>query len=181
MEEEFIIKSVLNGNINDFEQLVIKYQSLVFAICMNIVKDPLRAEDISQETFFQAYKSLGNYKFKGFKAWVCKIAANKAIDYKRKMKQNSTKNIICMDESLMQNIEDSSNLQEDFIKRDERDRMQCLVKKLPPKYSTVIYKYYNESKTYDEIASEEGISLKTVESRLYRAKILLRKKWKEDT
>lgn len=180
MEEEYI-KSVLSGNINDFEYLVAKYQSIVFAICVNIVKDPLQAENIAQETFFQAYKSLGSYNFKGFKTWLCRIATNKAIDYKRKIKQNDVQNIIYMDDSLLQSIEDKYDLQEDFIKKDEKNRIQCLVKELPPKYSTVIYKYYNESKTYDEIASEEGISLRTVESRLYRAKILLKKKWKEDT
>lgn len=178
--EESIINSILKGNINDFEQLVIRYQSFVFAICMNIIKDPLDAENVAQESFFQAYKSLKDYQFKGFKTWICRIATNKAIDYKRKMKQTNAQGIIYMDESLIQSIEDGSNLQEDFIKEEENKRMQCIIKELPPKYSTIIYKYYNQGKTYDEIALEEGISSRTVESRLYRAKILLRGKWKED-
>lgn len=178
--EESIIKSVLNGNINDFEHLVKKYQTVVFAICMNITKDPLEAENIAQETFFQAFKSLKDYEFKGFKTWLSRIATNKAIDYKRKMKKKDAQGVIYLDEVMIQNIEDGFNLQENFIKEDEKERIQCIIKELPPKYGTVIYKYYNESKSYQEIALEEGISSRTVESRLYRAKQILREKWKED-
>lgn len=178
--EEAIIKSILNGNVNEFEQLVKKYETFVFAICMNIIKDPLEAESIAQETFLQVFKSLKNYELKGFKTWISRIATNKAIDYKRKLKQKNTQGVIYLDEVMMQNIEDEFNLQEHFIKQEEKKRMQCLIKELPQKYSTVIYKYYNESKSYQEIALEEGISSRTVESRLYRAKQLIKDKWKED-
>lgn len=179
--EEFIIKNVLNGRINDFEEIVQKYQSIVFAICMNIVKDPLEAENLAQETFIQAYKSLESYKFKGFKTWIARIATNKAIDYTRKIKLRNSSNVIYIDELPDEIPENKIGIQEVLIKREEKEALQSLVSELPIKYSTVIKKYYIQSKSYEEIAYEEGISTRTVESRLYRARNLLKDKWKEDT
>ena len=46
-----------------------------------------------------------------------------------------------------------------------------------PSYSRVLMRYYFEHQSYQQIAREEGISLKTVESRLYRARKILRKRW----
>lgn len=179
--EEFIIKSVLDGRINDFEKIVQKYQSIVFAICMNIIKDPLEAENLAQETFIQAYKSLEGYKFKGFKTWITRIATNKAIDYKRKMKLSNSSNVIYIDELADEIPENNLSLQETLIKKEEKEALRSLVAGLPDKYSTVIKKYYVQSKSYEEIAFEEGISTRAVESRLYRARSLLKDKWKEDT
>jgi RNA polymerase sigma factor (sigma-70 family) len=51
---------------------------------------------------------------------------------------------------------------------------------LPPNYRQVITAYYMEGKSYQQIAMEQDVELKTIESRLYRARIWMKKHWKEE-
>lgn len=174
--EENIIKSILSGNINDFEIIVNAYQKFVYAICRSIIKDPHEAENVAQEVFIQVYNSLENYEFKGFKTWIGKIATNKSIDYKRK----AAKNVIYIDDVHTLESAIDSSPSEAMEKEEEIERLKILCKELPLIYGSVINKYYIENKSYHEIAFEEGLSVKTVESRLYRAKAILKGRWIED-
>lgn len=66
-----------------------------------------------------------------------------------------------------------------LLQEEERERLKAACSKLPQRYRSVVDKFYFQDKGYQEIAAEEGISLKTVESRLYRARMLLRQNWEE--
>jgi RNA polymerase sigma factor (sigma-70 family) len=54
------------------------------------------------------------------------------------------------------------------------------VNSLPNNYREVIIAYYIEEKSYQQIALEQGVELKTVASKLHRAKLWMKKHWKED-
>lgn len=71
------------GDEQAFCEIVETYKGYVFAIILNFIKDNYIAEDIAQEVFLQAYRSLPQFRNKNFKAWIGKIAVNKAIDFKR--------------------------------------------------------------------------------------------------
>lgn len=66
-----------------------------------------------------------------------------------------------------------------IIRQEDRERLEKICTMLPDRYADVIQKFYFQDKGYNDIAVEEGISTKTVESRLYRARIVLRQKWEE--
>lgn len=176
--DELLIKSVFKGNQDAFRKLVEKYQTFVFAICMNIVRDRQEAENLSQETFIQVYRSLARYESKGFKTWIGRIATNKAIDWKRKAENSHS--IVHLDDPEVLSTQHEDSLQDQVIKNERKKQIISLCNQLPEKYSIVLNKYYIQSKSYQEISVEEGISIKTVESRLYRAKKEIRKKWEEE-
>lgn len=177
--DELLIKRVLNGDQEAFRKIVEIYQNLVFAICFNITGHRQEAENLAQETFIQVYRSLSRYENKGFKAWIGRIATNKAIDWKRKSKAESEKKLLYI-EDIEELKSEEASLQDQLIRDENRKKILKICESLPLKYSVVLKKYYVHSKSYNQISKEEGISVRTVESRLYRAKQAIRKKWEEE-
>lgn len=176
--DELLVKKALKGDEDSFRSLVEKYQGLVFAICFNITGHRQEAENLAQETFIQVYRSLSRYENKGFKSWIGKIATNKAIDWKRKMRLENEGKVVYL-EDIEEISTESNSIHEELIKKENSKKVLELCNKLPEIYSSVLIKFYIQSKSYNEISKEDGISVKTVESRLYRAKNAIRKQWKE--
>ena len=63
------------------EELIDRYQSLVFSICFKMTGDYFAAEDLAQETFLSAYEKYSSFDGRHEKAWICRIATNKCLDY----------------------------------------------------------------------------------------------------
>ncbi len=177
IEEENIIKRILDGNQEEFRKIVEIYQNYIFAICFNILKDRQEAENITQETFIKIYSSLKQYEFSGLKTWIGRIATNKCIDLKRK-KDREIKNNMTYLEDIENRLQSNYLVEEDVIRKEEIKRVLDCCDEIPEKYGKIIKKYYLDSQSYKEIAHKERISVKIVESRLYRGKKLLRKKLK---
>ena len=161
-----------------FEELINQYKAYVFAIILRIINDPDDAQDIAQEVFLQLYRSLHEYQPDHLKAWIGRITTNKAIDWKRKQARQLALVDSDMERQTIPGVMDMSPEQM-LLQQERESHMKDLCRSLPPRYSQVIIKYHFENKSYQQIAREEGISLKTVESRLYRARRLLREQWKE--
>lgn len=178
--DEQLVRRVLNGNQDAFAELVKKYEKLVYAICFNITGHRQEAENLAQETFIQVYRSLSKYEYKGFKTWIGRIATNKSIDWKRKRTLESENKVVYLEDIPEIGSEDF-NIQEQLLRKESREKVQKICERLPQKYSSIIKKYYMQSKTYSQISEEEGISLRTVETRLYRARQEIRRKWEEES
>lgn len=177
-QDELLVKRALKGDNDSFRSIVEKYQGLVYAICFNITGHRQEAENLAQETFIQVYRSLSRYENKGFKSWIGRIATNKAIDWKRKRKLENEGKVVYL-EDISEISTDDNSINEQLIKKENAKRVMELCNNLPEIYSTVLIKFYIQSKSYNEISKEDGISVKTVESRLYRAKQAIRKQWEE--
>lgn len=175
-KEELIIKGVLAGDTNAFSLIVEGYKKYVFSIIYNIIRDQQETENIAQEAFLQAFSSLSTYQFKGFKSWLGRIATNKAIDYVRKREKEK---VIPLDYIDDKDWQSDISIEDEIIHKEELELIKNLCRDIPQKYSNVLEKYYINSFNCRRIAEEEGISIKTVESRLHRARNLLRVKWKE--
>ncbi len=161
-----------------FEELINQYKAYVFAIILRFINDPDDAQDIAQEVFLQLYRSLPEYQPDHLKAWIGRITTNKAIDWKRKQARQTALVDSDMERQIIPGVMDMSPEQM-LLQQERESHMKDLCRSLPPRYSQVMIKYHFENKSYQQIAREEGISLKTVESRLYRARRLLRERWKE--
>ncbi|UWG99286.1 RNA polymerase sigma factor [Dehalobacter sp. DCM] len=147
-------------------------------ICLNVVHDPFEAENLTQDTFLQVYKSLPTYEYRGFKTWLSRIALNKAIDYKRKLAKTKGRERLGLAE--IENLADErAPVQEIIIKEEEKVLLDQCLKKIPKHYETVIRKTYQDNKSSRQIALEENISIRTVETRLYRGKKILRECFEE--
>lgn len=166
-----------DGDKSAFEKVVIYYQDYIYSLCLGIVRDQYIAADITQETLVGIYQSIGSYHGKGFKTWISRIATNKSIDYIRKRTKEQEK--LTSLEDYKEVISISETPEDVFLRGDQRDKLLAVCQSLDSKYSIVLNKYYIDNKSYSTIASEEEISIRTVESRLYRAKTMIKKYWEE--
>jgi len=133
---------------------------------------------LTQETFLQVYQSLSQYEFRGFKTWISRIALHKAIDYKRKVARSGVGEAICLSE--MEQVPDHKmSVQDMIVKEEEQTLLKECLRRIPEHYETVIRKSYEENKNSKQIASEEKISVRTVETRLYRGKKILKECFEE--
>lgn len=177
--EDVLIKRAAVGDKAAYEKLVDQYKNYVFAIVLNLTRDSFHADNVAQEVFLQVYISLPRYRFEGFRTWIGRIAVRKAIDWKRKQQRIAEKERLAAAENLAARGQQSSP-EQTLIKKEEAQRIRSLCGQLPDGYKTVVEKYYFFGKSYRQIADEEGIALKTVETRLYRARQKLKEQWKED-
>jgi RNA polymerase sigma-70 factor (ECF subfamily) len=176
MEHEDLIRQILLGHTELFEQIVLEYQNLVYTVCLNIVKNTHDAENAAQETFLTAFQSLSAFKgsdSKSFKPWICRIATNKSIDYIRKQSR-----ISLVDFSEYDFVEtETESLEQAFERKETRENLKQVLSELPDKYSEVIRAFYYNEHSVKEIARALELPVRTVETRLYRAKKLIRERF----
>ena len=167
------MNQVLAGNDAVFEVLVERYKNYVFAIVYPVLKNQNDVEDAAQETFLKLYRALPQYSQGSFKSWLGRIAVNTAIDLKRKQERLGESFLDALPEKY---IPPGPSAEEEML---GRQSLEVLLKGLPEKYRNVVYQYYIQEKSCREIASAQGVALRTIESRLYRSRKLIKKKLRE--
>lgn len=173
-----IIEKILNGDEHSFTFLVEKYRVHIFRSVYPILRNKEDAEDCTQEVFAKVYHSLPNYRKEGFKTWITRIAVNHAIDVKRK---NRTKREKLVEEIPSNHIISLANDTEKLIISNElKAHIRKKIGELPTNYRDIIYGFYIEEKTYAQLAKEQNVRIKTIETKLYRARQWMRKAWKEE-
>lgn len=174
-----LVKRVKKGEYSAFDLLVLKYQSRVIAISTKYVKDIQLAEDIAQESFFKAYKSIDSFREESaFYTWLYRITANTAINYLSSKKRKSElleadvsnregESIDIFDIPGGESPEDilnANSLREDIFKN---------MSNLPEEIRTALTLREFEGLSYEEIAEILGCPLGTVRSRIFRGRELL--------
>ena len=180
IDEDKIIEEVLQGNSDAFRLIVDEYSKHIFYTTYSVLRDVKDAEDVAQETFIQIYKSLSQYRSQGFKSWITRIATNKAIDLKRKKTRRGEDKqlypVVDM-ELIPSGEEDPLSL---TIRQEKKELFKKKLQMIPDNHRVVLTAFYLEEKNYEQIAEELDVKPKTVESKLYRARDWIRKKWKEE-
>ena len=107
-DDNFYIGKVINGQTNYFSFIVEKYQDIVFSIALKVLRNREDAEEIAQESFIKAFKSLHTFKGNAkFSTWLYRITYNTCISEVRKKKIHftSTDDIQIRDEAVEMNME----------------------------------------------------------------------------
>lgn len=178
VNESELISAYIRGDENAFTLLVNRYKSKVYTTIYLVVKDSYVAEDLTQDTFIKAIKTLkdGRYNEEGkFLPWILRIAHNLAIDYFRRAKRYP--NVVFEDGSSVFN---SLNFAEDSIesaqiRKESHEHLRSLIKKLPQQQREVLVMRHYEDLSFQEIAEATGVSINTALGRMRYALINLRK------
>lgn len=165
------------GKINSQDyiiRLVQQYQNLIFSVCLRLTGDYFVAEDITQETFLSAYEHLEEFDGDAEKAWLCRIAANKCIDYKR---EAARRTVAMAEEDLPPDPTEPVGDEplKAVLNKELMHRVGSACEALEPAYRSVARMYFLEGKTAREISERTGIGIKTIQTRIYRAREMLRK------
>jgi RNA polymerase sigma factor (sigma-70 family) len=179
IQDEAVIKQILEGQTDEFRVIIDRYYSHLYRIVNAVLHHPKDAEDVTQEALVKIYRSLPQYQHQGFKSWMTRIAVNAAIDYKRK-RDRRREDITVHEEGILLSASTDEPIDLVLQRKEQGAMIARYLSELPPNYRQVITAYYMEGKSYQQIAIEQDVELKTIESRLYRAKIWMKKHWKED-
>lgn len=182
INESVLIKKAIEGDQDAFAKIVDFYKNYVFAIIFNFIKDYNEVENVAQEVFLQIYLSLPKYQDDNFKGWIGRITSNKSIDWIRKKKSKFKEEVMEDSEDIVDNpkFSHTETPEEILIEKEKKEAVSRLCKSVPPIYEDVIVKFYLQGKSYEEIAVEEGVAVKTIASRLYRGRNMLKEKWREE-
>ncbi len=177
MEEKELVRLSREGSEEAFAELVKKYRIKVFNLAFSLTRDRDVADDLAQEAFIKAYYALPRFQSRsGFGTWLYRIAINHARDYLRKKSR--------MIQISIDNIKESSILQEDKTMKEEKESAEAQrkqfvhqsIRSLPEKHQVILSLRDIQGFSYEEISKILKISPGTVDSRIYRARKMLRKK-----
>ena len=183
-EDARLISAALQGDEKAFEVLLKKYRNLVFTIMMKMVRKPQEAEDLTQEAFMKAFRSLSSFNNEfAFSTWLMKIATNNCIDFLRKRKLRTysiNEPVQYKDEKIEMELPDHEPGPEKHLLQSEQKRIiEEAIDQLPERYRYVILLRHKEEKSYEEIAEILDLPLGTVKAQIFRAREILNQKLKE--
>ena len=159
-------------------ELMNQYKNLVFSVCLKLTGDYFTAEDITQETFISAYQHLSEFDGQSEKAWLCRIASNKCVDYLRQAERRA---VATAEEEMPQEAsEGRDGPLEQFISEDVMERFRCSCNELPEPYKTPAILHFDKGLTAKEISEQTEVPIKTVQSHIYRAREMLKKKIRKE-
>ena len=180
-----VIKQVLEGNVNSFETLMLRYKDLVLRIVKKHVPYS-ETEEMAQETFIRAYQSLSGFKSKGdFKQWLASIAVRTCYDYWRKVYRSKEVSMSSLSERhqkwLEEVISDQPEIpfQEDDVQKEATELLDWAMGKLAPEDRMVLELVYLEGLSGKEAADLLGWSVANVKVRTFRSRNKLKKLLKE--
>lgn len=158
-------------------RLIKEYQNLIFSICLRHVGDYFIAEDLTQETFISAYTHLDTFNGENEKAYLARIASNKCIDY---LRSAGRRMIATPEEEMPEESSERDELVNSVMNKEILANIQEVVDNLPPPYREVARLYFVEDRSAKEIAFEISTPLKTVQTRIYRARDLVKQKIRKE-
>lgn len=161
------IERILNGETELFGLLIHTYSEQIFRLISKIVHNTEDAEELTQDCFLKAFRTLG--KFKGecqFSTWLYRIAYNTAISATRKKKQE----FLYIAEQTINQVPDE-NVNEQFENETNENQLKALNKAigcLSPEERAILQLFYTDQKTIDDIARVTGLTNANVKVKLHR-------------
>lgn len=154
--------------------MIDQYQNLVFTICLRFTNNYFDAEDLTQETFLSAYRNIEQFDGENIKAWLCKIAKNKCLDFR---KSASSRIIPTQDQFFLTTEADNiSQLPEQACLENEvKNELYEACQGLDEPYREVAKAFFCDERSVEEIAATLDRNPKTLRTQIYRAKGMLRK------
>jgi len=166
-EDSFLIARARGGDLRAFEEIVRLYQRRVYGVALRIVRAHDVADDVAQEAFVRAWRSLDRFELgRPFGPWVCRIAANLAVNHVRSPRAR--------EEGLPEGHAETPGKDPGplsvVLDAEARRVLDDAVAGLPAEQRAVFVLRAVEEMSYEEIAGALGISPGTVMSRLFRAR-----------
>jgi RNA polymerase sigma-70 factor (ECF subfamily) len=175
-QHDEIIEKAQNGDHAAFEQLYLLYKKKVHGVCFTIVKNDADAEDLTQDTFINAFRYIKDFRRDSkFSTWLTRIAINAALMHLRKRKNKPCDSI----DELIESQNSSFKRQiavVDHHQASTLDRLSFMkaFKRLRKKQQFLLYVFDIQGCEQGEIAAMLGVTDSTLKSRIHRARLELR-------
>jgi RNA polymerase sigma-70 factor (ECF subfamily) len=162
------VRECLAGSTQAFAGLVELYEKPVYNVALRMLRSPEDARDVAQTVFLKAYQNLSSYDPQyRFYSWIYRMAINESLNLLRV----GHRNVGPVDERLPA---DDPDPQETLAAGQRRDAVLEALGRLGPEHRAVIVLRYFVDQSYEEMGEALGIDARTVKSRLYTARQLLK-------
>ena len=175
LSEKKIIDRVLGGDVNAFEELVVRYESTVYSLALRMVSNREDAADMTQEAFIKAYNSLPSFRGDSrFSSWLYRITSNVCLDFLRSKSRRPQSSLTTESEDdgdVQLEIPDPAAGPEELLMK--KLSMQSLsegLKLLPDKQRQILAMRELGGMSYAEIGAALSLEEGTVKSRIFRAR-----------
>jgi len=166
-DETFLLGRARQGDLSAFEEVVRRYQRRVYGVALRIVRSHAVADDVVQEAFLRAWRALDRFELgRPFGPWVCRIAANLAV--------NHVRSPVAREDPLPEGHGETQSAQasplDAVLDGEAQELLNGALAALPPDQRAVFVLRSVEEMSYREIGEALDLSPGTVMSRLFRAR-----------
>jgi RNA polymerase sigma-70 factor (ECF subfamily) len=169
--DQSLVRQCLAGDRGAFTGLMNRHLGKVRGVIHNMVLNPADTDDLAQETFLAAYRSLGSYRGgSAFSTWLCAIAVNKACSHVRKQSRGR-RALERMDTGDVW----SRHPDADMLEQEARQEIDAAIEQLPAHLRAVLVLSVVEGHSGAEVAEICACSTAAVYWRLHQARKQLQK------
>lgn len=167
-----LIREIKDGNIECYAELISRYEKKIFAFVLHMLRQAHlehMAEDICQETFYKAYRSIHSFRDveATFSTWLYTIARNTVLSELRKSRNSD----VYLEDTLQVPVASDERMPEQQLLRVEREVMvRQAINNLPEKQRSALILREYEQMEYNEIATILDLTVSSVKSLLFRAR-----------
>ena len=163
-DDRGLVANCLAGRADAFRQLVESYQSLVFGVCVRMVRDRHEAEDIAQEVFLRVHRSLHTWDpDRPLRSWLITIAANRCRTWLAKSR------IRLVDGTIMETLPEARPAETDA--GELRNTLSAAVHDLRPEYRLAFQLFHEQGLGYGEMSEVMSRPVGTLKTWLHRARV----------
>ncbi len=169
--DEICIQRILEGDSEEFRQLITKYKDMAYSIAMSVIKDEFHAEEIIQDSFIIAYEKLSTFKGDSkFSTWFYRIVINESFKLAKKHKTE----FVDFVETMPEISEEINNALLNLKLDDQKYFINEALKKISSKESLVLRLFYLDEISIEEISGITGWSSSNIKVILHRARTNLK-------
>lgn len=169
------VEAVLRGDHQAFAILVTLFERRIFNLCLAVLKQPERAEEIAQDAFVKAFANIERFDpTRPFYPWMATIAVRLAqTDLKKRQREREHNEAYRTELDLAPHSTTGTPLSS-LVESEQADMVWRIVGALPAGQRTAVYLFYRDDMTLRETAGALGVTEGTVKTLLFRARATLR-------
>lgn len=170
-DENLLLTMAMGGDVDAFNRLVVIHQNAVYGFAMSLTRQHAIADDVTQETFISAFRSISKMRGGNFRAWLLRIARNKAYDHFRRQNRRRESSVDDDAAPFLMTLTDSNPSPHAVAVNSElREALEHCVGGLSHEHREVIVLIDVQGQSYDDASVVCGVNIGTVKSRLNRAR-----------
>jgi|AGTN01.2.fsa_nt_gi RNA polymerase sigma factor, sigma-70 family len=178
--DELLVHKTIQGDRDAYGQLVERYQHQLYDLIFRMLNNREDARDVSQEIFMKVFRSLDKFRYESkFSTWLYRVATNHCLDFLRKKKREKERYAIREsppESSPGGELQSGAwcEPEQSLLQKESLQRLQQALGELPESYRLPLLLQHYRKMSYQEIAHIMDIPVKTVATRIYRAKNMLK-------
>ena len=178
MPDEELVARSMGGDVDSFNQLVIRWERPIYALAYRVIGREEDARDVVQETFLRAYRSIGGFKGQAkFSSWLYRIALNLCRDWIRKKKRTpvmqAPEGVDVIE--MAADVGPTESIEDLVARKALSEVVARAMAVLPDEQRTALILKEYQGLTFQEIADLLGCPLSTVKTRLYQGLLVVRR------